>query len=130
MSDSSTDGRDHFHVPPKSPREALQPTIDNFCRLRWMNKPLYEDDNHELVEDIFDRGQEPPDFDSNEQRETYDHERKLWEAQRGLKDVYLECGWDMEAKEQTTSRRDEFLKKRSYLKDALGPLYGWARDSM
>lgn len=39
-----------------------------------------------------------------------DHERRLWEAQRGLKDVYLECGWDVEAEEQTTFRRDEFLR--------------------
>lgn len=58
-----------------------------------MNVPLYGDENHELVEDIFDQGQKPPDFDSDEHRDTYDHERRLWKAQRGLKDVYLECGW-------------------------------------
>jgi len=85
MDDSS---RDYLHVPPKSPREALQPTIDSFRCLRWMNEPLCEDENHEVVEDVFDRGQEPPGFDSDKQREIYDHERRLCEAQRGLKDVY------------------------------------------
>lgn len=131
MSDSSTDGRNYFHVPPKSPREALQPTIDKFRRLRWINMPLYEDESHELVEDIFDRGQEPPEFGSDQQRETYDRERRLWEAQRELKDVYLACRWDVDAKEQNTFRRDEFLeKRRSYLKDVVGPLDGWAGDSM
>lgn len=131
MSSSSTDGRNYFHVPPESPREALQPTIDNFRRLRWMNVPLYEDENHELVEDVFDRGQEPPEFDSGEQRETYDHESRLWEAQRGLKDTYLACGWDVEAKEQTTFRRDDFLeKRRNHLKEVVGPLDGWSGDSV
>lgn len=131
MGDSSTDARNRFHVPPISPREALQPTIDNFRCLRWMNVPLYGDENHELVEDIFDRGQENSDFGNDEQQNTYDHERRLWEAQRGLKDVYLECGWDVEAEEQTTFRRDEFLeKRRSYLKDVLGSLDGWAGDSV
>lgn len=52
------------------------------------------------------RGQEPPDFHSDEQRQAYDHERRLWEAQLGWKNVYLECGWDVEAEEQTTFRRD------------------------
>lgn len=45
--------------------------------------------------------------------------------------MYLECGWDVEAEEQTTFRRDEFLeKRRSYLKDVLGSLDGWAGDSV
>jgi len=43
----------------------------------------------------------------------------------------LECGWDVEAKEQTTFRRDEFLeKRRSYLKDIVRTLDGWAGNSM
>lgn len=47
-----------------------------------MNVSLYEDENHELVEDVFNRGQEPPEFNDDEQCQTYDHERRLWEAQR------------------------------------------------
>ena len=63
----------------------------------------------------------------NQRRE---HERRLWAARRELKDVYLECGWDVEAKEQTTFRRGEFLeKRREYLRDAVGPLDGWPRGS-
>lgn len=44
--------------------------------------------------------------------------------------TYLECGWDVEAKEQTTFRRQEFLeKRRDHLKYVVGPLDGWAGGS-
>ena len=39
--------------------------------------------------------------------------------------------WDVEAKEQTLFPGDDFLeKRRSYLKGIVGPLGGWAGNSM
>lgn len=38
-------------------------------------------------------------------------------------DFYLECGWDVDAVEQTTFRREELVGKRErYWKDVVEPL--------
>jgi hypothetical protein len=36
--------------------------------------------------------------------------------------IYLDCGWDVNAVEQTNFRRDEFLQKRhDYIKNVVKP---------
>lgn len=37
----------------------------------------------------------------------------MWEAMCGLADIYLECGWDVNAAEQTAFHSIEFTEKRS-----------------
>ena len=48
-------------------------------------------------------------------RELYERTKALWE----LRDIYLDCGWDVEAEGlvQPTFQRDEFIVRR---KDHLG----------
>ncbi|RMY23370.1 hypothetical protein D0867_02085 [Hortaea werneckii] len=54
--DNDSDELDYLHVEPKSPREALQPLIDKFRELRFINLPLCEDTNHLVFEESLDVG--------------------------------------------------------------------------
>ena len=59
-----------------------------------------------------------------------DQDYKIWQAEMHLKELYLECGWDVNAVEQSTFRRDEFLdKRRRYLQDVVQPLENSDNDT-
>lgn len=94
-------------VPPKSCRKALQPVIDKFRKPYFIIHPLMaqEDTNHIILEDNkYKNGVTEGRFD--------DKEYKIWQAAMHLMDSYLEYGWDVNAVEQTSFRRDEVLDKR------------------
>jgi hypothetical protein len=98
---------DHFYnLPYSSPREALQPVIDKFRGLRYILEPVRGDGSweHELLMDEF----EDDEFRTSECAE--DGWRD--EMYRRLRELYLECGWDVDAVEQRGFRRGEFLQKR------------------
>lgn len=49
---------------------------------------------------------------------------EVWKASRKLKDIYLECGWDVNSQDQEGYRRDEFLGKRNrYWEEVVQPLH-------
>ncbi|KAI7212141.1 hypothetical protein KC333_g7276 [Hortaea werneckii] len=109
-----SDGCDYFHVKPKSPREALQPLINEFRGLHYINKPLNENTNtsHQLFEETLNVGVTKT-FTEDEIRrwvgkEYYRH----WQISRELKDMYLDCGWQVDSVEQPDFRREEFLERR------------------
>ena len=106
---------DYFraYVPSMSPREALQPLINKFRALDYINRPPWASTEHELV---YEESAFPPperaDFRDESGFESQVRARDEFLAKRHLKDLYLECGWDVNAVEQTAFRRDEFLEKR------------------
>lgn len=108
------------HVPSKPPREALQPLIDKFRSLAYINRPPWAGTDHELV---YEESAFPPpdraDFSDDSDFESRVRARDEFLAKRRLKDLYLECGWDVNAVEQTAFRRDRFIEKRSRHLDAI-----------
>lgn len=55
----------------------------------------------------------------------YEAEAKSWKAMGGLADLYLQCGWDVNAVAQTQFRSSEFLDMRAeYVREVLQPLEG------
>ena len=82
-----------------SPREALQPLINKFRSLDYINIPPWAGSDHELVYEEWAFA--PPvrtDF-----RDESDVESQVRAR---------ECGWDVNATSQSAFRRDEFLEKR------------------
>lgn len=100
---------DYFHVPAQPPREVLRPIIDKYRRLEYLGTPAGIDHNHALFSES--GGQPPEDWNARD-RQRWQGQYDIWAAVRKLKEFYLECGWDVEAIEQTRFRRDEFLEKR------------------
>jgi hypothetical protein len=123
--DESDLDANYFHISPVSPREALQPVIDMHRGLRYINRPLSGDSNFLLITERF--GERLSDNPTDAQRRSFERNRKTWQAERGLKAVYLDCGCDVNAVEQPNFRRDEFLRKRrDYIKNVVEPI---ERDS-
>jgi hypothetical protein len=106
---------DYFraYIPSMSPREALQPLINKFRRLEYINFPPWAGTEHKLV---YDSSYSPPplrdgngiDDERNPEFERYEE----WLALRHLKVIYLECGWDVDVVVQTSFGQEEFLEKR------------------
>ena len=113
---------DYFraYVPSMSPREALQPLINKFRTLDYINRPPWASTEHELV---YEESSFPPperaDFRDESGFESQVRARGEFLAKRHLKELYLECGWDVNAVEQITFRRDEFLEKRGKYLDTI-----------
>jgi hypothetical protein len=108
---------DHFHynLPSSSPRDALQPIITKFRGLHYINRPPWNGSGHELL-----ISESEPEFTTSEDPQDFQREA----LHRDLQNLYLDCGWDIEAVEQSAFRRTEFLEKR---RDLLNDLFGaWA----
>lgn len=101
------------YIPSMSPREALQPLLNKFRSLDYINRPPWAGTDHELVYEEW--AFHPPvrtDFRDDHAFENQVRARDEFLAKRQLKDLYLECGWDVDAISQPEFRRDEFLEKR------------------
>lgn len=119
-----TDNLDYFHVPAVSPRQALQPMIDNFRGLHYLGKPPFIELSNNLESEW---GRSPPmdwsGWHDKDEFATYQAEYDAWEAMRKLADIYLECGWDVNALEQHGFRRAEFIAERErHLENVVKPL--------
>ncbi|RMX98020.1 hypothetical protein D0868_10331 [Hortaea werneckii] len=110
--EDDSDRPDYLHVEPRSPREALQPLIDKFRRLQYINMPLSGDTNHLLFEDTLDIGVSNTPTKEELQRYVGKDYYRRWQVSRELKEIYLDCGWKVDAVEQLEFRRDEFLERR------------------
>jgi len=119
--DESDLDANYFHIPPVSPREALQPVIDMHRGLHYINRPLTRDSNLLLVTEHF--GVRLPNDPTDAQRQSFERSRNIWQAEYGLKAIYLDCGWDVNTLEQTNFRRNKFLEKRKdYTKNIIKSL--------
>lgn len=111
---------DYFHVPAKPPHEVLGPIIGSYRSLHYLGTPVGIDHNHALFSES---GGQPPNDWSEVDRRRWKGQYDVWAAVRELKNIYTECGWDVDASEQTHFRRDEFLEKRSaYWEEIVEPL--------
>lgn len=109
------------YIPSMSPREALQPLVNKFRRLEYLNRPPWAGTEHEIIYEFSDFS--PPMRDgirfNDEEILQVRRLEKEWLALRQLKEIYLECGWDVDAVVQTGFRREEFLEKRRRHLDAV-----------
>jgi hypothetical protein len=104
----------HANIPSKSPREALQPLIDKYRGLQYIIKPPRMGFDHELYleESSYLRPYQGPE-DRREESEASD--REVLTTLRQIKYLYLWCGWNVNAVEQASFRRDEFIEEREKL---------------
>lgn len=112
----------YSHMQPVSPREAFQPLIDNFRKLTRLAGPeigLVEMD--EDSPDCF--SPRYPDEARIGELKLYEADLKVWKAQCRIAEIYLECGWNVDAIEQMHFRRAEFVEQRAkYASEVLEPL--------
>jgi hypothetical protein len=95
-SEESDSDTDYIHIPPVSPglpREALQPVIDKYRGLHYINRPLSGDRNFLLY--TKQAGERLPDGSTDVRRQSFERSRKVWQAERSLEAIYLDCGWDV-----------------------------------
>ena len=111
----------YSNVPAISPREALGPIIENWRNLGYIGMPNLVYWEHDQYYDCSD-GHFPPHYSELEIRRA----RAGWNVRTavdGVKDLYIDCGWDVDSLEQAEFRRDEFLKRRAqYWKQKVEPL--------
>ncbi|KAI6790042.1 hypothetical protein KC361_g8158 [Hortaea werneckii] len=107
---NDSDGCDYLHVEPKSPREALQPLIDEFRGLYYINMPLSGDTNHVLLEDTLDIGVSDTPTEEELQRHLEMDYYRRWQVSQELRGIYLDCGWNVHSVEQPEFSRGEFLE--------------------
>jgi hypothetical protein len=56
-------------------------------------------------------------------REGYEADYNVWKAVRGLAEIYISCGWQVDTVEQPAFRRDEFVKRRKrHIETVVEPL--------
>ncbi|ROV96763.1 hypothetical protein VMCG_07905 [Cytospora schulzeri] len=123
-----SDTNDYSHVTALPPRQVIGPLIDRYRRLDNLATPSGEVDfssplfAEAPLDPVTGEAQPPRDWgpvDATKWHAQY----AVWRATRGIKDLYLECGWDVDAREQHGFRRDEFLRKRAvYWAEAVEPL--------
>jgi hypothetical protein len=114
------DKNDHdvyFEAPPLSPRQAFQPLIDSFRSLNW----LVTETSGSLHTD-WPWTEFPQDWPESHRKE-YETDHDVWKAVRGLADIYIDCGWDVNAVDQSAFRREEFIERRlQYVETVVAPL--------
>ena len=107
------DHDDYLHIQPVSPRHAFQPLLDDFRGLHRLTLP-----DHQFITTN-------PKYESTQHETTAlcEAEAKMWQAMCGLADLYLECGWDVNAVTQTSFRSSQFIETRTeYVQDVIEPL--------
>ncbi|KAI0486983.1 hypothetical protein F4859DRAFT_467833 [Xylaria cf. heliscus] len=110
----------YFHVTGASPREVLSPIIDDYRKLKHLATPKGIDFSDPSY--ASSGGVPPKDLRPDEQRR-WVASYAVWAATQKLRDIYLECGWDVDAIEQTTFSLDEYLSKReAYWREIVEPL--------
>jgi hypothetical protein len=102
---------EYYCVPAKSPREAFQPLIDEFRKLQYVSWPSNaKEGEYQLVVDEWDVF--IPDDTPDRARELTEELHRNWQHSRGLKKIYIQCGWHPDQVDQNAFRRDDFIEKR------------------
>jgi hypothetical protein len=93
--------------------------INNFRSLHYLGLPPSIDHNNAPYTEY---GRNLPDW-IDWDRPNYQAGYDVWEATRKLVEIYLDCGWDVNAVEQRAFRREEFVARRErHLEDVVKPL--------
>ncbi|KAK4891595.1 hypothetical protein LTR27_009764 [Elasticomyces elasticus] len=101
----------YFGIPAISPREAFGPIVEDYRKLKHIGTgDLMDWDD----EETYMSGGIAPVGQGYTARDAlwYGARYREYIAVHGLKDLYLECGWDVDAVNQTRFRRAEFVEKR------------------
>jgi hypothetical protein len=116
INDGSGDGLNYFHLRPVSPRQAFQPLIDSFRGLRRVAAAP----EATSVGTDEDSGPQASQFQNAGH---YEAGRRVWKAVCSIADLYVECGWDVNAEVQMDFRSGEFIEKRAkYVGEVVQPL--------
>lgn len=101
----------YYDMPATTPREAFQPLIDKFRSLQYISLPSNaKEGEYQLVVDEWDVF--VPDDAPDRARELTEELHRKWQHSRGLKDIYLQCGWRPEQIDQFSFRRDDLIERR------------------
>lgn len=110
----------YAHIPAKRPAEVLDPWIEAFRTFKYI---------HTLSGNMWDGGHslhassEPPDHYSPGWKTQWWAARAVEQALWKLKDMYLECGWDVKSQTQDKFDRDRFIQMRTqYMDEVVRPL--------
>lgn len=119
-------------VTPLPPRQVIGELIEHYRRLDYLFTPRWGRGEVDFSSSLFSEAEldpvtgeaQPPEgWTQPGEAEKFRAMYAVWRATRGIKDIYLECHWDTEAREQPDFRRDEFLRKRAvYWANVVEPL--------
>lgn len=78
----------------------------------------------EFNDDLFlECGRTAPEDWENRAKVQFQAGYDVWQAKRELADIYLECGWDVNADEQSGFQRAKFvIKREDYRRNVVEPL--------
>ncbi|KAK4554478.1 hypothetical protein LTR86_008332 [Recurvomyces mirabilis] len=110
----------YFYLSGGPPREVLEPLISKCQQLLYFGTPEGLDFRYEFYHDS--GGQPPVDWDAKSQRQWL-ASYNVWAAARKIRDMYLDCGWNISTSDQPGFRRDELLDRRTaYWAEIVQPL--------
>ncbi|KAK5741363.1 hypothetical protein LTR17_004070 [Elasticomyces elasticus] len=101
----------YFGVPAISPREVFGPIVEDYRKLKHIgtgDRMDWDDEETYMSGGIAPIGQGYTARDAL----WYGAQYREYIAVHGLRDLYLECGWEVDAVNQTRFRRAEFVEKR------------------
>ncbi|KAI0174363.1 hypothetical protein BJ166DRAFT_146092 [Pestalotiopsis sp. NC0098] len=121
--DDPTESENYLGVPAQPPRQVLKPVIDKYQHLDYIVRlDGYVDFSSPLFSES---GGRPPKDWGPEDARVWEAQYAVWQAVRGIKDIYIDCGWDVDrpVMDQSKFKRDDFLRKRAeYWRDVVEPL--------
>ncbi|KAI1736295.1 hypothetical protein F4680DRAFT_469209 [Xylaria scruposa] len=103
-----------------TPRDSLAPLIRDYRELRYLATPSHVDFSPAIYANS---GGTPPHWMDELDRRVWQNKYNVWKATQKLRDMYLEHGWDIRARNQVNFRRGDFSDERDdYMKDVILPL--------
>lgn len=116
--DEPVDISGYAHLPARLPSEVLSSWIQPYRSLEKLITP-----SQTLWDKWFLTEPDPPSHYSESEGIYVQCRRELDIALWKIKDMYLECGWDITSKEQETFDKDAFITMRqAYMEDVIAPL--------
>lgn len=111
----------YAHVPAQRPSEVLDPWVDGYRSFRYMHTP--GEVHWDRASDGHLARTEPPEHYQPGAKAHWWAKRAVEQARMGLKDLYLECGWDVTSRTQDGFDRAKFIEMRAkYMDDVVQPL--------
>ncbi|KAK3678259.1 hypothetical protein LTR78_001554 [Recurvomyces mirabilis] len=107
---NSEDQDGYFHLSGGQPREVLEPFISKCQQLLYFGIAEGLDFRYEFYHDS--GGHPPVDWEEHFQRQWL-ASYNVWAAARKMKDIYLDCGWNVNTSDRSGFRSDEFIERRA-----------------
>lgn len=116
--DNPQDVYGYAHVAAKPPSEVMAPWIEAYRSFKY----IYTPEGSRWHKDL-DMQTVPPTHYSLKERKMWLLSQATAQALWKLEDIYLQCGWDPNSKEQESFDREQFLQRRQeYLREVVQPL--------